>query len=912
MLNKPGRGIDLETRKRLSDKSRYLSNPKDFNPDITLIADINAAYYLDECGKIVNVGHSLNSKGRHYTNRAIVLRENLADLVCVPGPFHHNILKKNLVVPVETTGYIKSDLLFKPSGKNRKTFCRTAGINPASKLILFAPTFDFQLSAIPVIKEQIIDLAGPDTHLLIKLHGMTDQKWVDTYKKLSKNNPFCTFISENDITPSLQAADILISDVSSAFLEFMLLNKPIILVNNPLKKQFAHFDSTDIEYKARKACTIVNNFKELKNAVQEAVNYPNKLAEKRKIFSEMLCYGRDGNSAKRTAQAVLKHFNQKFPKRFTVFVPWKHPPAKNELLFFLKHLKDTTQNFDLDIIMAGSSKNLSGYSNTDFHWHECTHLSADILHKAIKNTNIEYIAIVHPNTALPHSWPKFLMSHLHWNENAWLVQSLQQGHDYQNIIDTHFQEYKNAPFARIASQLKIFLIGSALKTDQVTSSCMMFTKTILNKHYEDIERQNIELFLDMLRIKLNENGLHVLKALDIYTYPLECKDNMSLSTHHANKKNYQASIIIPVLNNLDYTINCLESIFKHTDTMNTEIIIVDNGSNKITADYLSQLAKQGFIKIITNASNLGFAKACNQGALAADGEYLVFLNNDTVVTQDWLNMLVQTIKKDPRIGAIGPKLLYPDDTIQHAGIVFTNQKTVMHIYNGFRKEHPAVNKPRNYQALSAACLLIKKKVFVKLGMFDERFKNGFEDVDLCLKIKKLGLTCHYCPQSQVYHYESKTPERFKNNSENEKLLGMKWSQEIECDENLYYAKDSIHPDTLESGNGDISFLLLDSNTNFFWEKAKTQINNGNLNKALEMYNRALQFNPYDPRNFSIMEEMSQLLIKMNLLSQAEECIEKLVKSAPTQARYLELSRIQKKMGKLRKAASSIHKSMELS
>ncbi|MEI7463198.1 MAG: glycosyltransferase family 2 protein, partial [Candidatus Taylorbacteria bacterium] len=130
----------------------------------------------------------------------------------------------------------------------------------------------------------------------------------------------------------------------------------------------------------------------------------------------------------------------------------------------------------------------------------------------------------------------------------------------------------------------------------------------------------------------------------------------------------KTSIIIPIYNQKKFTKNCLESIFECGSKYEFEVIVVDNASTDGSREYLFEFATK--VTTIYNKRNEGFAKACNQGANIAKGGYLLFLNNDTVVTNNWLDILVKELDGNNKLAIVGPKLLYPDDTIQHAGIVF--------------------------------------------------------------------------------------------------------------------------------------------------------------------------------------------------------------------------------------------------
>jgi len=257
-------------------------------------------------------------------------------------------------------------------------------------------------------------------------------------------------------------------------------------------------------------------------------------------------------------------------------------------------------------------------------------------------------------------------------------------------------------------------------------------------------------------------------------------------------RNYvmKVSIIIPVFNRLEYTKKCLESVFEIGSEYIFEVIVVDNASSDGTKEFLETLGEK--IVAVHNEKNLGFAKACNVGAARANGEFLLFLNNDTIVTKNWMDVLVAELDENPEITIAGSKLLYPDETIQHAGVVFGEDKIPYHIYSREIKEKHYVNKKRKFSALTAACMLVRKEIFDKVGGFDENFLNGYEDVDLCLGIKELGKEIVYCPESVVYHYESISEGRLDKHNENKELLLKKWGDKIKQDDFIYMQEDNTY------------------------------------------------------------------------------------------------------------------------
>ena len=246
------------------------------------------------------------------------------------------------------------------------------------------------------------------------------------------------------------------------------------------------------------------------------------------------------------------------------------------------------------------------------------------------------------------------------------------------------------------------------------------------------------------------------------------------------------SIVIPTYNRSELTRKCLEALRTHTPAADYEVIVVDNGSTDATPAFLKEQAAAGQLRAILNAKNLGFSKACNQGAAEAKGEFVLFLNNDTEVTPGWLEALTRSAQADPRIGAVGPKLVFPNSTIQHAGVVLVNSGQdpllARHVYHGAPHDLPEANRPTTYQALTAACLVVPRDLFNQVGGFDEEYWNGYEDVDLCLKIGQAGRLLLYQPQSLVVHHESQSgPERFRKAPQNIARLHAKWLKKVTPD-----------------------------------------------------------------------------------------------------------------------------------
>jgi len=265
-------------------------------------------------------------------------------------------------------------------------------------------------------------------------------------------------------------------------------------------------------------------------------------------------------------------------------------------------------------------------------------------------------------------------------------------------------------------------------------------------------------------------------------------------------RNPRVSIIIPVFDQADLTRQCLASLRQHTPAGECEVIVVDNGSRDETPGLLREWsAGSDDHRVVTNRENLGFARACNQGAAAAKGEYLLFLNNDTEVTPRWLEPLTRTLDLDRRVGAVGSRLLFPDGTIQHAGVAITLAETPHGPVLGgrhlcYRKpaDFHGASKPQILRCLTAACLLVRREAFAQVGGFDEDYWNGNEDVDLCLKLGEAGWQLVYRPESVVVHHESQSgEERWSRCDENVARLNERWRDRITPD--YYVSEGSIQP-----------------------------------------------------------------------------------------------------------------------
>jgi glycosyltransferase involved in cell wall biosynthesis len=223
----------------------------------------------------------------------------------------------------------------------------------------------------------------------------------------------------------------------------------------------------------------------------------------------------------------------------------------------------------------------------------------------------------------------------------------------------------------------------------------------------------------------------------------------------------KVSIIIPTKDNVGLLRACLDSIFEKTRYPDFEIILVDTGSiEAATKQYYDTLALKPGVRVISDPSPFNFQKVCNLGASYADGDVFVFLNNDTeALDPEWLDELVGWAER-PEIGIVGARLTRPDHTIQHAGLVIGLAGHGSHVFDGGAENQcgPFGSSEwyRDYQAVTGACLAIRRQVFAQLGGFDEVYRVGYGDIDLCLRVIDAGYRVVYNPFARLLHHEGAT------------------------------------------------------------------------------------------------------------------------------------------------------------
>ncbi|MEG3191115.1 glycosyltransferase family 2 protein [Lysobacter sp. D1-1-M9] len=222
-----------------------------------------------------------------------------------------------------------------------------------------------------------------------------------------------------------------------------------------------------------------------------------------------------------------------------------------------------------------------------------------------------------------------------------------------------------------------------------------------------------------------------------------------------------ATIVIPTRDRRDLLEPCIRSIVDRTRYASYDIVVVDNGSADPDArDYLDQLQMQPRITVLDHPAPFNFSAVVNHGARHATGEVLCILNNDVeVISEGWLHEMVAQATR-PDIGVVGAMLYYPDDTIQHAGVVLGIGGVAGHIHGRLHRGDGGylgrAGITHNVAAVTAACMAVRRRVFDRVGGFDEGLPVAFNDVDFCIRVSQLGYFNLWTPHAELYHHESAT------------------------------------------------------------------------------------------------------------------------------------------------------------
>jgi len=271
------------------------------------------------------------------------------------------------------------------------------------------------------------------------------------------------------------------------------------------------------------------------------------------------------------------------------------------------------------------------------------------------------------------------------------------------------------------------------------------------------------------------------------------------------------SIIIPTRDNPEILKRCVNSVLNKSTYAHYEILIVDNkNTEEETSNFYRILSNNPRIKILNYDKSFNFSAINNYAVSMTDSEYLIFLNNDTeVISPSWIESMLEFAQRD-EVGVVGAKLYYPNNTIQHAGIIIQDRGIPRHAFRNSQKKQAGYMSRaeiiQNYSAVTGACMMTKKCIFDEIGGFDEDFAFNFNDVDFCLNVRQKDYLIVWTPYAELYHHESKTrgnetlmikKERYEKELA---LFRNKWK-------NFFESGDPYYNPNLSSRKVDFSFNI---------------------------------------------------------------------------------------------------------
>jgi GT2 family glycosyltransferase len=231
----------------------------------------------------------------------------------------------------------------------------------------------------------------------------------------------------------------------------------------------------------------------------------------------------------------------------------------------------------------------------------------------------------------------------------------------------------------------------------------------------------------------------------------------------------ELSIIIPSFNTQKVLGDCLNSIAKFTDSKETEIIVVDNGSIDGSKEFLEKLSREKEISAVLSDTNLGFSKAVNLGIKKSSGEYVLIFNSDIIVQANSISLLLNFAKNNSTVGIVGGRLLNTDKSPQPSVFHFPSIIGAVKEYwlgqkGEYEKYLPKENDPARVDAIVGAVMLVSRKVLNRVGFLDEKYFMYFEDLDLCRRTIKAGYHNYYLPKAEFIHYHGLSGKNISANT----------------------------------------------------------------------------------------------------------------------------------------------------
>ena len=692
------------------------------------------------------------------------------------------------------------------SSSDLKKLKKALDLNIDKKVVMFAPTWyhNFRTADDPGLKvkrdlEILLDTMSQlklinEVELLVKLHSGQKDKMAFYEAKIKARGFSHKIIAETSPLPLIQVSDVILC-AGSMVVEALLAGKPLIYNVCDRFESKLHFDFymshsfTLDEAPFYVALTRDELYRDLNNALNNRGDFS---AEDIKRFLHHQNGPCDGRATERVAELAMEMAvnNNNKQKRVKFISPVSYQKRETYYSNIREDIPSMITGSPQRILEIGCAEGAMGellkrrynceYVGVEVN-SEAAHKAEERLDRVIiadvEKTNIEEHHITEPGfdyiiygDVLEHLYDPWTVIHEHkkvLKDDGYIVVSIPNVRNLQVIesLVNGSWTYKDEGILD-STHLRFFTLQEIKKMFVNCGYTIVDVKCVITPFCDHSKIQGVTN-IDLPKLTIKNVSKEEMLELSTVQFIIKAQKANILKSAKLPK----CSIIIPVFNQVEYTKQCIETLYKNTPKSLFEIIVVDNNSSDGTKEFLCGIKEK--IKVISNPGNLGFAKACNQGAKEASGRYLIFLNNDTVPLPGWLEEMVDSANSDIDAGIVGSRLLYPDGTIQHAGIGFING-IPDHPFRNLPADHPEANVPKELDMVTGACLLIRRDLFFECSGFDEQYKNGVEDIDLCLKVRLKGYKVIYNPKSTLYHYEGRTPGRFDHVKENLQTFFSRW------------------------------------------------------------------------------------------------------------------------------------------
>ncbi len=497
----PGYGIREDFLKaNIEVPYRVITDPYAYSPDITFMADFSYQY-TEGLGKIVNIGHGTISKGWFFTDRLISLRENCADLLCVPGEIHKSTLEKLVRTKIVVTGMPKLDHVFMNLHK-QKEILKKMKLDPEKKTVLFAPTFNPEFSIVPHIEDRIPELVPDYFNIIIKLHGAAPEEWRRKYSSLASMHSNVFYSEAQDIAECFIAGDILISDVSSVIFEFAACKKPVLLFDSPTIENYINYHPDDLEYRFRDIGYRFSDVNKLKDLLYKSLMTPlnsDKSAESAQSFVSE----RNGNSSKLVIEEALKLLDTDSERKILLAVNTSNDNEKTEFINKYSNKSDLFFSYN-----GPDRENILQQAQ-----------------KAAEDSRAEIVLFCDSDFHMSPVMPIFMENHFAVSENVGIILPLKNeqipGDNlyYRNYIDFKQQMHPSTK----ALQLTYSMTGQSCELEYAKSPVFAVRKDILMQ--AELTQSNfhtnwLELILQCARM-----GRRLICAFDTFIYKVENQSN---------------------------------------------------------------------------------------------------------------------------------------------------------------------------------------------------------------------------------------------------------------------------------------------------------------------------------------------------------------------------------------------------